>query len=373
MTSVPIRLTMIASGSVTRIGLAVALVTCPLLAGCGGIGPRTIAHDRFDYTETLSASWKQQMLVNMVKLRYGDTPVFLDVASVINQYSIETQVDLRLTWMHPEITTGDSQSTGAAARYIDRPTITYTPLSGERFARSLMRPIPPPAILSLIQAGYPIDLVLRTCVHSINGVRNRYGGAGRPRQADSQFYAVLERLRRMQDSGALGLRVHKTGEMEAVVMTFRGKVDAALEQDVSFVRQTLGLALDAQEFQVAYGSVAKDDKEIAILSRSILEILVDLAANIEVPPQHVEQQRVMPTMPVEQTAEGTPIAPLIRIHSSPSPPKDSFSRIRYRQHWYWIDDRDLRSKSLFTFLMFIFSLTETQGKEGAPIVTIPAG
>src|SRR5688572_8975890 len=293
-----------------------------LLTGCGGIGPRTIAHDRFDYTETLSASWKQQMLANMVKLRYGDTPVFLDVASVINQYSIETQVDLRLSWMNPQITTGDSQSTGAAARYIDRPTITYMPLSGERFARSLMKPIPPPAVLSLIQAGYPIDVVLRTCVHSINGVRNRYGGAARPRQADPDFYAVLERLRRMQDSGALGLRVQKTGENEAVVLAFRGKVDPALEQDVTFVRQTLGLALDAKEFQVAYGSIAKDDKEIAILSRSILEILVDLASNIEVPPEHVKQKRVMATMPLEHTPEsadgtgGAEIAPLIRIHSA---------------------------------------------------------
>ena len=42
-------------------------------------------------------------------------------------------------------------------------------------------------------------------------------------------------------------------------------------------------------------------------------------------------------------------------------------------HWCWIDDRDLRSRSLFTFLMFIFSPTETQDKEGAPIMTIPAG
>lgn len=355
-----------------RVGVAFAFSTC-LVAGCGGIGPRTIAHDRFDYTETLSSSWKQQMLVNMVKLRYGDTPVFLDVASVINQYSIETQVDLRLTWMNPEITTGDSQSTGAAARYVDRPTITYTPLSGERFARSLMKPIPPPAILSLIQAGYPIDLVLRTCVHSVNGVRNRYGGAGRPRKADPKFYAVLERLRRMQDSGALGLRVQKTGEMEGVVMTFRGRVDPAIEEDVKFVRQTLGLALDAQEFQVAYGSVAKDDKEIAILSRSILEILVDMASNIDVPPEHIEQKRTVPTMALETTAAGAEIAPLIRIHSSRKRPADSFSRVRYRGHWYWIDDRDLRSKSLFTFLMFIFSLTETAGKEGAPVVTIPAG
>ena len=373
----PVPTSVVKRSAVRRSAAACAAAMC-LVVGCGGIGPRTIAHDRFDYTETLSASWKQQMLANMVKLRYGDTPVFLDVASVINQYSIETQVDLRLTWMSPQITTGDSQSTGAAARYVDRPTITYLPLSGERFARSLMKPIPPPAILSLIQAGYPIDLVLRTCVHSVNGVRNRYGGSGRPRQADPAFYALLERLRRMQDSGALGLRVQKTGENEAVVLAFHGQVDAALAQDVSFVRQTLGLSQDAKEFQVAYGSVAKDDQEIAILSRSILEILVDLGSNIEVPAEHVEQRRVMATMPVERSAEGpegAEIAPLIRIHSARARPAaaESFSSIRYRDHWYWIDDRDLRSKSLFTFLMFIFSLTETQGKEGAPIVTIPAG
>jgi hypothetical protein len=350
-------------------GVLLLLLAC----GCGGIGPRTIRHDRFDYTEALSTSWKQQMLGNLVKLRYGDAPVFLDVASVINQYSIETQVDVRLTWVDPVPTMEDSQSTGAATRYIDRPTITYLPLTGERFARSLMKPIPPPAVLSLIQAGYPIDLVLRTCVHSINGVRNRYGGSARSRPADTAFYAVLERLRRMQDSGALGLRVEKTGEMEAVVMTFRGKVDAALEQDIVFVRTTLGLALDAQEFRVAYGSVAKDDREIAILSRSILEILIDLASNIDVPAEHVEQRRALPTMPPDATPDGTQVPPLIRIYSSASRPADSFTAVRYRKHWYWIDDRDLRSKSLFTFLMFIFSLTETQGKEGAPIVTIPAG
>src|SRR5687767_12903841 len=60
--------------------VAWVLTICPALVGCGGIGPRSIANDRFDYTETLSVSWKQQMLANMVKLRYGDTPVFLDVA-----------------------------------------------------------------------------------------------------------------------------------------------------------------------------------------------------------------------------------------------------------------------------------------------------
>lgn len=35
--------------------------------------------------------------------------------------------------------------------------------------------------------------------------------------------------------------------------------------------------------------------------------------------------------------------------------------------------RDLWSKSFFSFLMFIFSLTEMGGKEGAPIIMGPRG
>jgi hypothetical protein len=298
--------------------------------------------------------------------------VFLDVASVINQYSVETQVDLRLTWVDPVVSIGDSQSTGGSARYSDKPTITYTPLTGERFARSLMKPIPPPALLSLIQAGYPIDAVLRVCTHSVNGIRNRYGGSARAQKADPEFYPLLARLRRMQNSGAIGLRVQKTNEMEGVVMTLRGKVDAALEQDILAVRTALGLDPTAPEFNVAYGSIAKDDREVAILSRSILEILVDFASYIDVPTAHVQDSRVLPTIPAE-VSEGIEVPPLIRILSAPGRPVDSFVAIPYRDHWYWIDDRDMKSKTLFTFLMFIFSLTETQGREGAPIVTIPAG
>jgi hypothetical protein len=350
----------------------------PLLPGCA-LGPDSIKHDRFDYTETISSSWKQQMLINMVKLRYGDTPVFLDVVSVISQYSLETTADLRFSWVHPVASVGDSKSTGASAKYTDRPTITYSPLSGERFARSIMKPIPPPALLSLIQAGYPIDLVLRACTQSVNGIRNRYGGLARSRQADPEFYPLLERLRRMQNSGALSLRVgtlDKTGEKgsenEGVLMTFRGKVNADLEQDVAEVRKTLGLDPNAREFKIAYGAMAASDKEVAILSRSMLEIIIDLGSNIQVPAQHVAEKRTGPTMPPE-SLNGIEIPALIRIASSSKKPDDSFVAVPYKDHWYWIDDKDVRSKAIFSFLMFVFSLTETQGKEGAPIVTIPAG
>lgn len=356
-----------------RLTLTALSLSLFVVWSCAGVGPRTVVHDRFDYTGALGDSWKQQMLINTVKVRYGDTPVFLDVASVINQYSVESQVDLRLTWVNPVVQSGtNAQSTGGTVRYVDRPTITYMPLSGEKFTRSLMKPIPPTAILSLIQGGYPIDLVLRVCVHSVNGIRNRYGGAARAQLADPEFYPLLDRLRRIQNSGDIGIRVQKTNEMEGVAMSFRGKVDKSAEEDRLLVRKTLGLDPAANEFRIAYGSIAKDDKEIAILSRSMLEIIIDLASSIEVPAVHVEEKRVNSTMP-EENVQGIPVPPLIRIHSSPNKPDDAFIAVPYRDHWFWINDRDLRSKSLFSFLMFIFSLTETGGKEAAPIITVPAG
>ena len=51
---------------------------------------------------------------------------------------------------------------------------------------------------------------------------------------------------------------------------------------------------------------------------------------------------------------------------------DAFVAVPYSNHWFWIDSSDLQSKQIFSFLMFVFSLSETGGKEGVPIVTVPA-
>jgi hypothetical protein len=113
-------------------------------------------------------------------------------------------------------------------------------------------------------------------------------------------------------------------------------------------------------------------KEIALLTRSLLEVLVDLSADIEVPAAHVEQKRVAPTH-VEKGAQEGEMRPLIRIQSSSQKPGDAFVSIPYRNSYFWIDDRDLMSKKIFSFLMFVFTLVETGEKGAAPVVTIPTG
>jgi len=316
------------------------------------------------------------MLLNLVKLRYSDTPVFLDVGQIVSGYTVQSTFTVAGNVFNtngpvPGVP-NSSIGLGAQGQFTDRPTITYVPLMGERFARSLMTPIPPAAILSMVQAGYPIDLTLRLTVHTLNGIQNRFGGAGRRRPADPEFYELVTRLRRIQNSGAIGMRVQRTGRDEATVLTLRQKVEPEIEADILLVRQLLGLEPHGREIRVVYGAVAANDKELAMLTRSILDILLDMGSFITVPEAHVQEQRVLPT-PDPEVGPSGPIPPLVRILSGPGKPGDAFVAVPYRDHWYWIDDRDLPSKGLFSFLMFLFTLVETGDKGAPPVVTIPAG
>jgi hypothetical protein len=301
----------------------------------------------------------------------------MDVSSVINQYELETQGSAAASWQSPLRGTGTNNninantlSLGGSEKYTDRPTITYTPLSGEKFATSLMSPVPPNSILLLIQAGYPVDLVFCLAVQSVNGVHNRFVGAMKGHSADPQFYRLIETWGRLQISGAIAYRVQKVSGEEALTITFTKNVSTELDADAAELKKIIGVDPQATEFKVVYGAVALGDKEVAILGRSMLQIMIDLASYIEVPEAHVLDKRVAPTFK-DEAAAGTSITPLIRVHSSREKPTDAFASIPYQDFWFWIDNRDLPSKLVFSFQMFMFALTETGGKVGAPMVTIP--
>ena len=344
--------------------LILTILALIFLAGCTGIGPATVARDRFNYVNAISTSWKRQMLLNLVKMRYVDVPVFLNVASIINQYAFEGQIDLGAEWADV-----NSQTLGARGKYTDRPTITYSPLVGETFYRSLMAPIPVRGLLFLIEADYPADLLFRIGVQTINGVENRSGAERRIRSADPRFFPLIAALRRIQSSGALGMRIRSKGEQKAMVMFFRGKHSSEVMQDFKTIREILGLAPDAREFLVFYGSLAENDKEIAILTRSMLDIMVELGSYIEVPAKDIEEGGVRASaQPIDSNLM---IPPLIKIRSGESKPSKAYVSVYYEDNWFWVDNRDFESKRTFSFLMMLFALTETGVKAAAPIVTVP--
>lgn len=266
--------------------LPLMLTLILFLTGCKHLGPKTVAVDRFDYSASIAESWKQQTLLNIVKLRYLDLPVFVDVASVVSGYSMQRGVNINGTLSSENAVQGNYASLGGHAIYTDRPTVTYVPLTGEKFLRGLITPIDPKHIFFMLQAGYAANFILGLTVESLNGVRNRSTTGGTVREADPGFIRALDLLREVQAAGAFGMRVEEdTVKGSTAVVFFRG-----------------------------------DD----------------------VPAEMAEK------------------------------PAGAFAAVRYRDHWFWVNNGDRQTKRALTAVMFFFTLAETGDMAKLPLVTIPA-
>ena len=132
----------------------------------------------------------------------------------------------------------------------------------------------------------------------------------------------------------------------------------------------LRLDPDAQEFKLAFGSMPADSREVAVITRSIMQQMQTMAAEVDVPPEDVSQGRA--TAGWESVTNNTNAIRLIQIKCSKTEPADAFATVEYRNHWFWIDDRDLKSKRVLSFMMMMFTLADTGEKEPLPLITIPA-
>jgi hypothetical protein len=337
------------------------------LSGCASLGPKSIGPDRIDYIQEIGESWKKQMLLNIVKLRYFDPPTFLDVSSIINQYGIENQVnaDARWYWPIPSASYGASAGAGGYSRYSDKPTITYTPLSGQQFTRNLLTPIPPVAVVSLIQSGWPIDMIFFLTVKTINGVKNSSSGKDFGNEK-TDFTRLIEALREVQLAGVTDIRLEKTDEKEAVIFVISDTVQKEqYREQTQTIRKILNIKPDLNSYQIVFGSIAKSDNEIAMLTRSMLEIMIEMGATVQVPAKHVAEGRVK-----EVKSSPGNVWMLTKIYSSRDKPKDAFTAVNFQDHWFWIDNKDINSKRNFALLMIFLSLTETEQKSSGPVLSI---
>jgi hypothetical protein len=209
-------------------------------------------------------------------------------------------------------------------------------------------------------------------VRALNGIDNHDPstlGYGLP--ADPEFYVLLQNFRRIQASGDVGARVSRVNNEDVLGLVFRSSLSASIESARRQVANILGLDPAATDLRVVYGNVPRDDREIAILTRSLYDVFVDIASTITVPEPHVAVRLVAPTAADDLGPDG-PIPPLLRITSSTTRPDHAFVAAPYRGYWFAIDDDDLRSKNIFSFLMFLFTFVEPAGAGAPPpVLTIP--
>ena len=356
-------------GSRRRLSSGLATGLALLLVGCTHIGPGTVMRDRFDFGTAVAESWKQQTLLNIVKLRYLDLPVFLDVGQIVSGYTLETGIDL--SGQLAPVNRGDTfAGLGGHGTFTDRPTITYTPLTGDKFLRGLMSPIPTASILYTLQSGYAADFVLGWTVESLNGLHNR---AATPpvRPADPAFVRALELMREIQVAGGINLGVEKgVGKDETTVAVFRAEdlPQSTLDKSAE-LRRLLHLPIGQVRFQVVTSPGRGPAGELAMQPRSLLQVLLGVGAFVEVPPEHLARQWAMPGAEIEAEEGSSPLG--VRIRSSRQKPAQPYAAVRYKGHWFWIDQSDWRTKRTLAMVILLFTLTNSGEGERLPVLTIP--
>ena len=352
-----------------KFGLWLGMAT--LLTGCRHLGPKTIPVDRFDYSSAIADSWKQQTLLNIVKIRYMDLPVFVDVASIVSGYSLQTGVNVNGVLSSDRAVQGNYVSAGGQAIYTDRPTVTYVPLTGEKFLRSLITPIDPKNIFFMLQSGYAADFVLALTVESLNGVPNRSTAGGAVRDASPEFLRALQLMRELQAAGGFGMRVEEDKDKsQTAVMFFRREdIPPEILEKAAEARRLLKLSAEPMKFSLTYSPVRGADGELAVHSRSMLQIMAAFASYIDVPEEHLQERSAAPGA---QSAGAEDRQTQVRIHSGKDKPANAFAAVRYRDHWFWIENGDWQTKRALTAVMFFFTLAETSGSEKLPLITIPA-
>ena len=353
------------SGPITRPWRAWAASALLLASlGCLRVPAGRVDLDRLDYGQVVAESWKRQTLLNVVRLRYADTPVFLEVASIINSYSVNGKGSAGMGL--PSHTDPNLLTLGAENGWSNTPTVTYQPMLGERFTKSLLQPVPPVAVFQLLQGGWPVDLVLQSVVTSINGLRNDNAR----REEDQDFRQLVDALTRIQRSGRLAIRVeaHKARPAVMLVLGPSGE-HTPRGADRALIIKLLGLDPEAQEIEITYGLIPRSNREVALISRSMLEILIQLSADVELPADHPSAARAFPVLR-QLPADRSPA--LVHIHVGKDAPAETYAVVTYKGYNYWIDDRDVTSKRVFTFLMMLFSLAETGPAAASPLVTVPS-
>lgn len=358
---------------------AVLLAVLLPSSGCAPLGPGSIQAARFDYNEAIARSWNEQLLLNLVRLRYRDTPQFVQIGSVLARYSLQTGVKAGVD-VGTDVSSRTVVSGGLNVAYEEAPTITYVPLQGEEFSRHLLAPIGPQPLFLLAQSGWSIERLLRCCVQQINGVPNAPSTAGPTpaRAPDARDFLALSRLlRELQTEG------HLSGMLDGVDAN-RAPLDlqsprfllgtGAGDPRLSELRRRLALDASCCEFPVRSGLGPGSGCAVVLQTRSLLGVMFFLSLGVEVPEADLAEGLATTTL----GTDGKPydwqqlVGGLFRVRHSETRPEHAYAAVRYRGRWWYVDDADLDSKSTFFLLTWLFNLQASTTPPAGPMLTVGA-
>lgn len=364
----------------------IALAVSLLATGCATSGPVTVRGDRFNFNKAGAQSTNEQILLNIVRLRYGEPIYFVDIGSMLSHYSLaaggkvggwRNNVDslgspaLRAVYGVDDYATA-LKSWEADVNYTDSPTITYSPVSGDEFAQRVMARIPVGTILELAESGWDVERLLECCVQRINNVANKaIHGTGQATLASyDRFHKAVQLLQDAQDAQLLRFSIEFEEDRQTAYLYTPPMPESWQDQRKQF-RELLDLPIGEYErLKLTTNTVKREPDELAMQTRSVLGTMYALAQDIAVPDDHLAKCQPA-TAP---SVQGESAAPKwLRVEHSRLPLDGAFVQIYYRGYWFYVDDSDWSSKRTLSLLTYLFSLQSTAKGQAGPLLTVPAG
>ena len=354
--------------------LVIAAALVLTLNACTQYGPSLVKAGRNDYNIAVSQTTNEQTLLNLVRLRYSDNPLWLTVGSVTTQFNIGAASSAGADGAEGG---NYSWQLGGAVTYSETPTITYTPVRGEAFVRNILRPMDFATFMLLANSGWDIDALLRLTASRINGLPNAPTTEGStPKSAPvyRDFVRAVGLLRDLQSKDALRFRYQDPGEDTKPTLYIRE--DALDWPEVAELRELLGITEKKRLYDLHIIADKQNPNSVGIDFRSLAEMLQFLSTSVQVPQGDIDAGRIVVTRDSsgrmfdwEDVTGG-----LFAIQSAAETPENAAVAVRYRGSWFYIDDSDMDTKNTFRLLSMVGSILAGKTEQDPPpVLTIPVG
>jgi hypothetical protein len=400
------------------------------LAGASGcLGPKAIQYTRLRYNEVVRDTNDQQLLLNIVRLRYADSPVFIDLPSITSQFEISGGGNY-LGGYGNQTNAPASLGTGQLSLR-DTPTLSYHPREGREIAKALLTPLSAD-LFNIVNTGADTEQLFLITMQEINDVPNALRATMlNPRlwEDNTEFLRGVRLLSELRQRRATELvigiheetdgysdpipqaaikgrdvleaskdgHLYKTGpdgKMRLIKrereLFLRIEDNEAQSPDVLEFERIFRLTPGLNRYRIK-SELSEEggdhDKELSALDvkdvkdtmylnlRSVLQIMTFLSKGVCVPEEHVAS-RVAPVAPGPdgQPYDWTVVtAGHFVVHSQKQKPRESEVAVHYRGYWFFVAPDDVKSRSVMSIMEILFTLQESADKASGPLLTLPVG
>lgn len=260
----------------------ITLIIITLLSACARIGPDVIQAGGNDYNVAIQRTNDEQLLLNLIRLKYRDTPFFLEVNSVSSQFKLISEAEISANFKKQQ--TPENVGLSGKLNFTEQPTVTYLPLHGNDFIQRLLAPISIDTILLLANSGWSIERILRLTAQSINGIPNAPTASGpTPKSAPAykEFLSIASLFRDLQSTGIMQF-VYEQDENDNHATVVLNE-DGEQQTTVQSLREKLNLDKQTKYTLLPGKGSTKDKQSIRLSTRSLLGVMYYLSHSVDVP------------------------------------------------------------------------------------------